>query len=246
MEKEISFILKDDKVRLKIYENGRKGPVILYVTMPHSTENTKVIFDNLSGRLKNDFVLAELTVKDWDRFLTPWPVADCMKNRNFTGEGSSLLTVITGDALPYIEQVYPEHGSFYIAGYSLAGLFSLWAFYEEECFKGAASASGSLWYPGWTKYCQGKSINSDKDPLIYLSLGDRESKSRNPLMKQVLDATELQYQIFRDNDRIRSTFKMEQGGHFDDVDSRIANAVEWLLTEDKNIYDKSNRLQPNI
>ena len=39
-----------------------------------------------------------------------------------------------------------------IAGYSLAGLFALWAAWNSGYFRRVASVSGSLWYPGFTDY----------------------------------------------------------------------------------------------
>lgn len=35
-----------------------------------------------------------------------------------------------------------------IAGYSLAGLFALYALYKTDVFTRVASMSGSLWFPG--------------------------------------------------------------------------------------------------
>ncbi len=42
-----------------------------------------------------------------------------------------------------------------IAGYSLAGLFALWAVYQTGLFDRAASVSGSLWFDGFLTFCVG-------------------------------------------------------------------------------------------
>ena len=39
-----------------------------------------------------------------------------------------------------------------IAGYSLAGLFSLYAIYRTDLFSLVGSMSGSLWFPGMKEY----------------------------------------------------------------------------------------------
>ena len=42
-----------------------------------------------------------------------------------------------------------------ICGYSLGGLFALYAFVNDEHFDACASISGSLWYQGWMGYLRG-------------------------------------------------------------------------------------------
>ena len=42
--------------------------------------------------------------------------------------------------------------TYYIGGYSLAGLFSLWAAYQTDVFSGFAAASPSVWFPGFIEY----------------------------------------------------------------------------------------------
>ena len=77
-----------------------------------------------------------------------------------------------------------------IAGYSLAGLFALWATWNSGYFRRVASVSGSLWYPGFTDYIRNnepKSGCGEKSgpEKAYFSLGDRESRTRHPLMSRV-------------------------------------------------------------
>ena len=65
--------------------------------------------------------------------------------------------------------------TYYIGGYSLAGLFSLWAAYQTDVFSGIAAASPSVWFPGFIEYMKEHEIKSE---TVYLSLGDREEKTR--------------------------------------------------------------------
>ena len=68
-------------------------------------------------------------------------------------------------------------------GYSLGGLFSLWALTQAEQFGAGASISGSLWYPEFLKYLENCSAPQDK--IVYLSLGDREPLGGLPVMRTV-------------------------------------------------------------
>ena len=57
--------------------------------------------------------------------------------------------------------------------------------YKSDVFDKVTSMSGSLLFPNFKEYCL-----SNK---IYLSLGDKEAKTRNPILKTVDDNTrELQ------------------------------------------------------
>lgn len=72
-----------------------------------------------------------------------------------------------------------------LGGYSLAGLFALWSAYQESCTVKLAAAAGmslSVWFPGWLEYMKTKQIQTKR---VYLSLGDREERTRNAAMRQV-------------------------------------------------------------
>lgn len=82
--------------------------------------------------------------------------------------------------IPLIEDtIIPEYRV--IAGYSMGGLFALYAPYVTDLFSSAVSASGSVWYPEFVSYV--KSHDFLKKPnTIYLSLGNQESRTRNPFL----------------------------------------------------------------
>ena len=96
----------------------------------------------------------------------------------------------------------------YISGYSLAGLFSLYAMHELD-LDGAISVSGSLWKEGWLDYLKEHPIYHKK---IYLSLGSKEHKTRNVLMKNVLKNTLETYEIYQKENQC--FFEKNVGNHF--------------------------------
>jgi len=81
----------------------------------------------------------------------------------------------------------PSHIS--IAGYSLAGLFALYALYHTDVFECAASISGSLWFPDFKEYVFSHEMRR-KPEKLYLSLGDKEARTRNQYLKVVRENTE--------------------------------------------------------
>ena len=84
--------------------------------------------------------------------------------------------------------------NYYIGGYSLAGLFALWAACQTDLFRGVAAASPSMWFPGFLEYIKEHPIRSGR---VYLSLGDREEKTRNPVMATVGDCIREGYELLK-------------------------------------------------
>ena len=120
-----------------------------------------------------------------------------------------------------------------IAGYSLAGLFALWAAWNSGYFRRVASVSGSLWYPGFTDFIRNNAPKGgcgEKTGLekAYFSLGDRESRTRHPLMSRVDACTAEVVERVRSYG-IETTFEWNPGNHFDHPEQRMALAIAWLL-----------------
>lgn len=164
---------------------------------------------------------------DWDRDLTPWPAPGVFRNQNFTGGAGDYLKHLTGEILPAAEAELgfsPAHRG--VVGYSLGGLFALYAYYESACFDLAASVSGSMWYDGWLDY-----MRSHTPPVpgrVHLSVGDREKKSRNERMKTVEDATREAAEILK-SEGVETAFVLNPGNHFQDPSARQQKALNWLL-----------------
>jgi hypothetical protein len=164
------------------------------------------------------FRLIAVSVDRWNRDLSPWSAPPVFGREPFGNGALSMLEQILG--------LYTDaEKAYYLGGYSLAGLFSLWAAYQTDVFTGVASASGSLWFPGFNTYMAAHEI---KTGCVYLSLGDREENVKNPLMAPVGDRTRQAYALLRDRD-IACTLEWNPGNHFTEPDLRTAKAFAWLL-----------------
>lgn len=86
-----------------------------------------------------------------------------------------------------------------LGGYSLAGLFALWSAYQTDLFSGIVAASPSVWYPDWMEYAQ---ANQVKTSALYLSLGDREERTRNLIMSAVGDNIRKQCGSYGNPDKL--------------------------------------------
>ena len=92
-------------------------------------------------------------------------------------------------------------------------------------FSGVAAASPSIWFPGFLEYMEAHLLKTGK---VYLSLGDREEKVKNPVMSTVGDSIRSAYDLLQ-KQRIPSVLEWNQGNHFRDPDIRTAKAFAWVL-----------------
>ena len=165
-----------------------------------------------------DFRLIACKIADWNRELSPWPAPPVFGKEAFGGGAEQTLA----ELLPLCGRPGERY---IIGGYSLAGLFALWAASRTDRFAGAAAASPSLWFPGFDAYLQANPLRCGP---VYLSLGDREEKTRSPVMATV-------------GDRIRAlaadlkaagtdcTLEWNPGNHFREPELRTARAFAWVL-----------------
>lgn len=167
---------------------------------------------------KKDFLLAAFQVHDWNKDLSPWKAPAVFGREDF-GEGA-------GDTLSEILNFCTDKTkNYYIGGYSLAGLFALWAVTRTDVFQGAACASPSLWFPGFEEYVRDHEILTEN---VYLSLGDREEKARNPVMAAVGCRVRAMYALLSDR-KVHCTLEWNEGNHFRDSELRSAKAFSWVL-----------------
>ena len=164
---------------------------------------------------------------DWDRDLSPWPAEKVFRDgADFSGGAETFLQVLLQNILPATEEnLSPAWRG--IFGYSLAGLFSLWAMTKTDAFQRCASVSGSLWFDGFTDYLSTHPLLG-RPARVYLSLGDREDKAKNPRMQRVRIATETAKQIIAAQG-IPCAFELNPGGHFQDPAERQKKAILALL-----------------
>ena len=78
------------------------------------------------------FSLAAFMIKDWNKELTPWSAPPVFGKIPFGSGADDTLTFITSQLLPAVQE---ETSHVILGGYSLAGLFALWASYQTDKFE---------------------------------------------------------------------------------------------------------------
>ncbi len=200
------------------YGDPASGTVLLQPVDDHDLsmiENEVSLIRESAG---DDFCLMALRVGSWNDDLSPWKAQAVFGNEGFGGRAQDTLDEILSFARD-------KGKRYYIGGYSLAGLFALWAVYHTEIFAGAAAASPSVWFPGFLDHMETNAIKTGK---VYLSLGDKEEKTRNPVMAKVGDCIREGHALLVQQG-IRCVLEWNEGNHFREADRRTAKAFAWLM-----------------
>lgn len=161
---------------------------------------------------------------DWNRDLTPWPAKAVFRGQpDFGGGAGAYLRTLTEEIMPTAEEGL-NPGERIIAGYSLAGLFAVYAALETERFDACASVSGSMWYPAFAEYAARKK----KDvKAAYFSVGDREKLGRNRAFHAIEECTACIAEALS-GCGAETVFELNPGGHFDNPEGRMLRALQWL------------------
>ena len=174
------------------------------------------------------FVMAAFKIDDWHLQMSPWH-DDAISRREEVGHhAEATLRFITHRLLPVLQQRFGDL-PVVLGGYSLAALFSLWAATQTDVFTGIAAASPSVWIDGWQTFASSHPILSK---VAYLSIGRKEEHVRNLSMARVganirFEQQLLEQQLGPNN----TTLQWNEGGHFDHMDARTAQAYAWTINK---------------
>ena len=205
-----------------------ESPVIYLNTF---SEEGQQVWDAAEVIRCPSFSLVAISGLDWNHDMVPWDSPPAFKHAQpCTGGADDYLRLLTGTILPAAERLLDGAPRWRgIAGYSLAGLFAVYAIYQTDMFSRVGSMSGSLWFPGIKEYVFSHSPKRQPD-CMYFSLGDRESKTRNSMLKDVRQNTE-EIRAFYQNCGIDTVFRLHPGNHYDHAVDRTAAGIAWLLRQ---------------
>ena len=66
---------------------------------------------------------------------------------------------------------------------------------------------------------------------VYLSLGDREERTRNAAMRQVGQNIREMDSCYKNSEKIECVLEWNKGNHFQDVDLRCGKGFLWCMGE---------------
>ena len=211
--------------------------------------------DNSPIQVPKGISLVKIGVDLWEENFSPWCAPRVFaKGPNFGNGAQKTLDTLINQVVPWAESELIEPPAYRVlVGYSLAGLFSLWAGVSQQVARGyqpddalsqpgaphvdaptptfqrIGAVSGSFWFPGLLDYVD-QQISEGVVGLThaYLSLGDRETRTPNPQIMHVRENAEL-LACKLESEGITSTFELNRGNHFQNVEGRMQKALDWLV-----------------
>ena len=213
------------------------------------------VADNSPVQVPEGVSLVNVGVDLWEENFSPWCAPRVFaKGPNFGDGAQKTLDTLINQIIPWAESELAESPAYRVlVGYSLAGLFSLWAGVSQQVARGCqpddapsqpgaphvdapigtfqriGAVSGSFWFPGLLDYVD-QQLSGGAVGLThaYLSLGDREARTPNPQIMHVRENAELLASKLQ-NAGIISTFELNRGNHFQNVEGRMQKALDWLV-----------------
>lgn len=206
-----------DEVELIAGSGDAHAPLICVIDLP---EHPFPIEAAAAGMAAN---VARIPVHGWDDSLTPWEAEGLRPGQTFGGHAAETLAELTATIVPKLtarEGVAPE--ALTVCGYSLGGLFALWAFVNDARFAACACLSGSVWYPGWVDYLRGSDIDGI-GRFAFLSVGSKEKRGAG-LFRHVEDDMQASADILRDHG-CTVHFEIGPGNHMQHHQERLAKGL---------------------
>ncbi len=185
-----------------------------------------------AGRLSSDeFSLLNVSKLDWNFDMTPWQVEPfSWEKEELSGGADDYLHLLSDEIIPRAKKLLDgPPDKLGIAGYSLGGLFAIYSLYRSEIFDLAASISGSLWFPGFREFVFENEMMS-KPKKIYISLGDKEDKSRNRILRTVRENSESIAAHFVELG-IDTKWQLNNGNHFTEPELRTARGISYIVSK---------------
>lgn len=213
------------------------------------------VADNSPVQVPEGVSLVCIGVDLWEENFSPWCAPRVFaKGPNFGDGAQKTLDTLINQVIPWAESELTESPAYRVlVGYSLAGLFSLWTGVSQQVARGCqpddapsqpgaphveapvatfqriGAVSGSFWFPGLLDYVD-QQLSGGVVGLThaYLSLGDREARTPNPQIMHVRENAELLASKL-ESVGITSTFELNRGNHFQNVEGRMQKALDWLV-----------------
>lgn len=213
-----------------VYQRGDVPQMLLLQLVDeHDREELDTEMEWIVSHSTVDFRFIAVHVDRWFDELAPWPAPPVFGKTPF-GNGATKtldsLRQIAGEEQQRMAASVETPIKVIIGGYSLAGLFALWAGYQsDQPFDAVVAASPSVWYRDWLDYA---AVHQPQSDAFYLSLGDREERSRTPILTTIATAIRRQQQLL-EQAHIVNVLEWNPGNHFQDNGQRTAKGFVWAM-----------------
>lgn len=212
---------------VKVYRESEYPVPVIFSTQYQ--EQGKTVLELLANLGAPEVNLVTISDLHWEEDLSPWAHGSVLASTDhFTGGAPQYLEFLEKEVIPFASQhLALDPSTLILAGYSMSGLLSAYSLFMTDDFPYLVSASGSLWFPGFLPFAKEQGIKGSPK-AVYLSLGDTESHSRNPYLKENASVTSAIAGLSREAG-IPTALIWERGGHFNEPAARLARGLRWVL-----------------
>ena len=212
--------------KCRLFGSENPGCLLVQPSARHENATLEAEAQQIAALSKVPFVLATIELEDWMADLMPWPDGNVSRDPEAGKHGQETLSYVLMSLVPELQLRYGPL-PITLGGYSLGGLFAIWASTQSDSFKAIAAASPSVWIHDWMPFARKHVPMAD---FIYLSLGNQEEHVKNQAIARVGDNTRAQYELLQKQlGPEYCTLAWEDGGHFADNEGRLARAFVWCM-----------------
>lgn len=215
-------------IHCNVFTTERPEVLLIQPSARHETKNDGINREVkvLATTATKGFAIVFFDTVEWAKALMPWQDEAVSRNEEVGRYASNTLEYIIESLIPWLHERFGKLPCI-IGGYSLGGLFALWAARQSAAFCAVAAASPSLWIKGWADFADNRSLNAQ---LAYVSLGDREEHCRNQRMARIGDCVRHEHLTLTNQiGSSATTLEWNSGGHFGNEAERTAKAFAWCI-----------------
>ena len=206
------------------FGNEKSDIVLIRPADEREFSGTEHEVDLIRSLTDREFCLVSVCVDAWNNDLSPWTAPPIYGNEDFGAGADETLSWILNNVIFDTDSEGNKKKRYILGGYSLAGLFALYSAYKTDVFDGIAAVSPSVWFPGFLTYAKENEFYAEH---VYLSLGDREEKTKNKILASVGNCVRELADYY--NSVTDVTLEWNAGNHFTEPEERMAKGFANLL-----------------
>lgn len=215
-------------IHCNVFATEHPEVLLIQPSARHETKNDGINREvkALAANATKGFAIVFFDTMEWAKALMPWHDEAVSREEEVGMHAQDTLIYIEESLVPWLHERFGKLPCI-IGGYSLGGLFALWAARKSTAFGAVAAASPSLWIKGWADFADSHSLNAQ---LAYVSLGDREEHCRNQRMARIGDCVRHEHLTLATQlGTSATTLEWNSGGHFGNEAERTAKAFAWCI-----------------
>ena len=123
---------------INIYFNNSNLKELPVVILNNYSDNAEEVYNKCNDINCNEFILVSISNLDWNNDMSPWYTENINNyDSNFLGKADEYIDLLVNDIMQYvsnfiINKLNKNIKYYTIAGYSLAGLFSVYIAYKTD------------------------------------------------------------------------------------------------------------------